>query len=58
MSMFLFLLAYINSSNIEIEQRFNEVMHEVCTELEIEIVAIECDKDHTRMFLDANMEPY
>ncbi len=28
-------------------------MHNVCAELEIEIVAMECDKDHTHMVLNA-----
>lgn len=28
-------------------------MHEVCIELEIVIVAMKCDKDHTHMFLNA-----
>lgn len=28
-------------------------MHEVCTELEIVIVAMECGKDHIHMFLNA-----
>ncbi|MGM1045397.1 MAG: IS200/IS605 family transposase [Bacillota bacterium] len=37
----------------EVEQRFKELVHEVCAELEIEIVALECDKDHTYMLLSA-----
>ncbi len=28
-------------------------MKDVCSELSIEIVALECDKDHTHMFLNA-----
>ncbi len=39
--------------NQKVEQRFKEIVHEVCTEQEIEILAIECDKDHTHMFLNA-----
>lgn len=37
----------------EVEQRFKELVHEVCEELQIQIVALECDKDHTHMFLNA-----
>lgn len=37
----------------EVEQRFKELVHEVCEELKIQIVALECDKDHTHMFLNA-----
>lgn len=37
----------------EVEQRFKELVHEVCEELQIQIVALECDKDHTYMFLNA-----
>ncbi len=33
-----------------VEERFKELVREVCTELEIGIVALECDKDHTHMF--------
>ncbi|WP_078543501.1 IS200/IS605 family transposase [Litchfieldia alkalitelluris] len=36
-----------------VEERFKELVREVCTELEIGIVALECDKDHTHMFLNA-----
>jgi REP element-mobilizing transposase RayT len=39
--------------NPEVEQRFKELVHEVCEELQIIIVAFECDKDHTHMFLHA-----
>jgi putative transposase len=35
------------------EERFKELVEEVCEELEIVIVAYECDKDHTHMFLNA-----
>ncbi|OAH60974.1 IS200/IS605 family transposase [Domibacillus aminovorans] len=37
----------------EVEQRFKELVHEVCEELQIVIVALECDKDHTHLFLNA-----
>lgn len=37
----------------KVEQRFKELVHEVCEELQIQIVALECDKDHTHMFLNA-----
>ena len=36
----------------EVEQRFKELVHEVCEEMQIQIVALECDKDHTHMFLN------
>ena len=34
------------------EQRFKTLVNEKCKELEIEIIAIECDKDHVHMFLN------
>lgn len=37
----------------KVEQRFKELVHEVCEELQIQIIALECDKDHTHMFLNA-----
>ncbi|WP_433947745.1 IS200/IS605 family transposase [Brevibacillus agri] len=37
----------------DVEQRFKELVHEGCEELQIVIVALECDKDHTHMFLNA-----
>jgi putative transposase len=39
--------------NQQVENRFKEIVQEVCAEQEIEILAIECDKDHTHMFLNA-----
>lgn len=39
-----------NISNVE--DRFKTLVKEKCKELEIEIIAIECDKDHTHMFLN------
>jgi putative transposase len=37
----------------DVEERFKELVQEVCRGLEIQIVAIECDKDHSHMFLNA-----
>lgn len=38
--------------NNEVEKRFKEIVKEVCDSLNIEIIAIECDKDHAHMFLN------
>lgn len=35
-----------------VEQRFKEIVKEVCNEMDIEIIAIECDKDHAHIFLN------
>ena len=35
-----------------VEKRFKELVKIKCKELEIEIIAIECDKDHTHVFLN------
>ena len=35
-----------------VEDRFKHMVKFVCEELEIEILAIECDKDHCHMFLN------
>lgn len=35
-----------------IEERFKELVKIKCKELNIEIIAMECDKDHTHMFLN------
>ena len=35
-----------------VETRFEEVIKKICDELEIEIIAIECDKDHVHIFLN------
>ena len=35
-----------------VEVRFKTLVKEKCKELNIEIIAIECDKDHTHMFLN------
>ena len=36
----------------KIEQRFKTLVNDKCEELEIEIIAIECDKDHSHIFLN------
>ena len=35
-----------------VETRFKEIVKEICGELEIEIIAIECDRDYTHIFLN------
>ena len=35
-----------------VEDRFKHLVKYICKEMEIEIIAIECDKDHTHMFLN------
>lgn len=37
----------------DVEERFKQLVQEVCEELDIVMVALECDKDHTHMFLNA-----
>ncbi|NWN98439.1 MAG: IS200/IS605 family transposase [Bacillus sp. (in: Bacteria)] len=37
----------------DVEERFKQLVQEICEELDIIIVALECDKDHTHMFLNA-----
>ena len=36
-----------------IETRFKELVTSICKENSIEILAMECDKDHTHLFLNA-----
>lgn len=36
----------------KVEELFKTLVKEKCKEMEIEIIAIECDKDHTHMFLN------
>ena len=36
----------------KVEERFKTLVNDKCKELEINIIAIECDKDHTHMFLN------
>lgn len=35
-----------------VEDRFKDLVSIICKEMNIEIIAIECDKDHTHMFLN------
>ncbi|MFY8264445.1 IS200/IS605 family transposase [Clostridium perfringens] len=35
-----------------VENRFKYLVNYICEEMEIEIIAIECDRDHTHMFLN------
>jgi len=35
-----------------VEQRFKELINSKCKEMEIDIIAIACDKDHTHIFLN------
>ncbi len=36
----------------EVENRFKHLVKQICEEMEVEILAIECDKDHVHMFLN------
>ena len=36
----------------DVENRFKELVNTKCEELEIEIIAMECDKDHVHLFLN------
>jgi len=35
-----------------VEERFKDLVNCICKEMEIEVIAIECDRDHTYMFLN------
>ena len=35
-----------------VEDRFKELTINICNDIGIEVIAIECDKDHTHMFLN------
>lgn len=35
-----------------VEERFKHIVNYVCEDMEIEIIAIECDKDYSHMFLN------
>lgn len=37
----------------EVEKRFKEIVNEVCESLKIKVMALECDQDHTHMFLNS-----
>ncbi len=36
-----------------VETRFKELLDEICSDLNIEIIAVECDKDHCHLFVNA-----
>jgi len=38
--------------NTKVEERFKELVQEICGELDVSIVAMECDKDHVHLFLN------
>lgn len=38
----------------KVEERFKELVNIKCKEMDIEIIAIECDKDHTHLFLNCS----
>ena len=38
--------------NSQVEERFKTLVQEICEELEIEVIAMECDKDHVHLFLN------
>ena len=43
----------------QVESRFKEIVKEVCIELGIEIIAMECDQDHVHLFVHVlpNLSP-
>ncbi|MEY9977283.1 IS200/IS605 family transposase [Lysinibacillus sp. RC79] len=38
--------------NAKVEERFKELVQEICGELDIAIIAMECDKVHVHLFLN------
>ena len=36
----------------KVEERFKYMVNFICKEMDIEVIALECDKDHTHMFLN------
>ena len=38
--------------NSQVEERFKTLVQEICEELEIEVIAMECDQDHVHLFLN------
>ncbi|HDR7711661.1 TPA: IS200/IS605 family transposase [Bacillus cereus] len=38
--------------NTKVEERFKELVQEICGEMDVAIVAMECDKDHVHLFLN------
>ncbi len=49
---FVFCPRYRRKIYSRLEERFKELVHLKCEEMAIEVIAIECDKDHTHMFLN------
>lgn len=39
--------------NAKIENRFKELVLQICETIQVHVLAIECDKDHTHLFLNA-----
>ena len=37
----------------DVEIRFKELLQEVCKNINLEILAVECDKDHCHLFINA-----
>jgi len=37
----------------EVEIKFKQLLNEICKDIEIEILAVECDKDHCHLFVNA-----
>lgn len=37
----------------DVETRFKELLKEICDSMDIEILAVECDKDHCHLFVNA-----
>lgn len=37
----------------QVEDRLKELLNEVCGEMNIEILAVECDRDHCHLFVNA-----
>ena len=38
--------------NSQVEERFKTLVREICVELEIEVIAMECNQDHVHLFLN------
>ncbi|WP_059106224.1 IS200/IS605 family transposase [Shouchella shacheensis] len=36
----------------DVEEKFKSLVKDICSSLDIEVMAIECDKDHTHLFLN------
>lgn len=46
-------------NDVKVEERFKEIVIEVCKDLDIGIVAMECHRDHSHLFLNSkpNLSP-